>query len=340
MAADGAGRILALRGTLYHDQGAYTARGANIPYNSATTILGPYVVPNYRMAVRVAHTNKVCVTSIRGAGHPQGCFTMERLLDRVAAACGLDRTEVRRRNMIAADAMPYTHPLRTQAGQNIIYDSGDYPACQQAAEEAVDYDGFPARRDAARAEGRYLGIAVANYVKPTGRGPFEMGLVRVGTSGKVSVYTGAVAMGQGFRTAMSQLCAERLGVDMDDVIVVAGDTASVPHGMGGFASRQTVNAGSSIHLAAGEVRDKALKVAAHMLEAAEADLELVGGRVRVRGVPGMSVGLGEIAHAVAGTSSPTTWSTPTAPTAWRSRSTRTPAACASCAMWWCTTAAG
>ncbi len=301
MAADDDGRIVALRGDLYHDQGAYTARGANIPYSSATTILGPYIVPNYRMAVHIGHTNKVPATSYRGAGHPQGCFTMERLLDRVAAATGLDRLEVRRRNMIPADAMPYTHPLRTQAGRSITYDSGDYPACQQAVEDAIDYDGFAARQRAARADGRYLGIAVCNYVKPTGRGPYEMGLVRIGTSGKVSVYTGGVAMGQGFRTAMAQICAEQLGVDMADVIVVSGDTAGVPRGFGGFASRQTVNAGSSIHLAAAEVRDKALKIAAHMLEASEHDIELSGGRAGVKGVPDMSVGLGALAHAVAGT---------------------------------------
>ena len=301
MAVDGNGRILGLRGHLYHDQGAYTARGVNIPYSSATTILGPYVVPHYHMDVHIAHTNKVPATSLRGAGHPQGCFTMERLLDRVAAATGIERAEVRRRNMIAADQMPYTHPLRTQAGQNITYDSGDYPASQQAVLDAMDYDGFPARQAAARAEGRYLGISVCNYVKPTGRGPYEMGLVRIGTSGKVSVYSGAVAMGQGFCTAMAQLCAEQLGVDVADVIVVSGDTAGVPHGFGGFASRQTVMAGSSIHLAAVEVRDKALKIASHMMEVSEEDIELAGGRAQVRGVPDMSVGLGDLAHAVAGT---------------------------------------
>jgi carbon-monoxide dehydrogenase large subunit len=211
MAADEEGRILGLRGRFYHDQGAYTARGTNIPHSSATTILGPYIVPNYRMEVVVAHTNKVCATSMRGAGHPQGCFTMERLLDRVADVTGLDRTIVRERNLIPFDAMPDTQPLKTQAGQPITYDSGDFMGCQKGLLDAMDYAGFPDRQKAARAAGRYLGFGMANYVKPTGRGPFETGLVRIGTSGKVSVYTGAVAMGQGFRTAMSQLVAEQLG---------------------------------------------------------------------------------------------------------------------------------
>lgn len=301
MAADADGRILGLRGRFYHDQGAYTARGTNIPHSSATTILGPYIVPSYRMEVVIAHTNKVCATSMRGAGHPQGCFTMERLLDRVADAAGLDRTVVRERNMIPADVMPYTQPLKTQAGQPITYDSGDFPGCQKALLEAMDYAGFPARQQAARAAGRYLGFGMANYVKPTGRGPFETGLVRIGTSGKVSVYTGAVAMGQGFRTAMSQLVAEQLGVRPSDVVIVAGDTDRVSLGFGGFASRQTVTAGSSIHLATIQVRKKVLAIAAHLLEASEADLELVDGRVVVKGVPGMSVGFTEIANAVAGT---------------------------------------
>ena len=301
MAAGADGRILGLRGRLYHDQGAYTARGTNIPHSSSTSILGPYIVPAYRMDVIIAHTNKVCSTSMRGAGHPQGCFTMERLLDRVADATGLDRTEVRARNMISPDAMPYTQIVKTQAGQPITYDSGDFMACQSALLDVFDYPGFAARQAAARAQGRYLGFGMANYVKPTGRGPFETGLVRIGTSGKISVYTGAVAMGQGFRTAMSQIVADQLGVKPSDVIIVAGDSDQVSLGFGGFASRQTVTAGSSIHLASIQVREKVLAIAAHLLEASAEDLELIDGRVFVKGVPGMSIGFTEIANAVAGT---------------------------------------
>jgi len=301
MAVDGDGRIQALRGALFHDQGAYTVRGTNIPFSSATTILGPYVVPHYRMEVSIVHTNKVPATSMRGAGHPQGCFTMERMLDRVAGALGIDRAEVRRRNLIRADRMPYAQPLKTQAGQPIVYDSGDYAGCQAELLAALDYDGFGARRAAARAEGRCLGLGIANYVKPTGRGPFETGLVRIGTSGKVSVYTGASAMGQGFHTAMAQIAADQLGLSPEDVTVVAGDTDGVPMGLGGFASRLTVCAGSSIHLAAKQVREKTLRIAAQLMEASEADLELIDGKVFVKGVPGMSIGFAQIAQAVAGT---------------------------------------
>ena len=300
MALDAEGKILGLRGQMYHDQGAYTARGFNIPFSAATTILGPYVIPNYALNVIVAHTNKVPATSMRGAGHPQGCFTMERMIDRAADAAGIDRTIVRERNLIRFEDMPYAHPLKTQAGQQIVYDSGNYEKCQGDLLEALDYAGFRARQAAALANGRYLGLGIANYVKPTGRGPFETGIVRIGTSGKISVYTGGIAMGQGFQTAMSQIVADQLGVSPADVTIVHGDTQNVTQGFGGFASRQTVCAGSSIHLAAGTVRKKVLAIAAHLLEASAEDLELVDGKVFVKGVPGMAVGFQEIASAVAG----------------------------------------
>jgi carbon-monoxide dehydrogenase large subunit len=253
------------------------------------------------MEIRIAHTNKVPATSMRGAGHPQGCFVMERMLDRAAQALGLDRAEVRRRNMIQLEQMPYVQPLKTQAGQRIVYDSGDYAKCQDMLLAEIGYAGFAARQKAARAEGRYLGLGIANYVKPTGRGPFETGLVRIGTSGKVSVYTGAVAMGQGFHTAMAQICAAELGGRPEDVTVVAGDTDKVPLGMGGFASRQTVCAGSSIHLATKAVRQKVLKIASHIMEASEDDLDIADGKVFVKGVPGHSISFTQIANAVAGT---------------------------------------
>ena len=300
MAADTEGKILGLRGKMYHDQGAYTARGFNIPFSAATTILGPYVIPSYELNVVTAHTNKVPATSMRGAGHPQGCFTMERMIDRMADAVGLERTLVRERNMIQLEDMPYAHPLKTQAGQQIVYDSGNYLKCQRDLLEAMEFSEFPARRDKARSNGRYIGFGMANYVKPTGRGPFETGIVRIGTSGKISVYTGGIAMGQGFQTAMSQLVADQLGVRPNEVTVIHGDTQNVTQGFGGFASRQTVCAGSSIHLAAGNVRKKVLAIAAHLLEASVEDLELTDGRVLVKGVPDMAVTFREIAGAVAG----------------------------------------
>src|SRR5215469_13174908 len=192
--------------------------------------------------------------------------------------------------------MPYTKPLKTRSGSTIVYVSGDYPACQAAVEVAVEWEAFPARQDAARAQGRLIGLGLAHAMKGTGRGPFESGLVRISPSGRICVYTGAAAMGQGLKTALAQICASELGVAPDAVQVIAGDTATVPVGLGGFASRQTVTAGSSVLLAARAVASKARKLASQVLEVAEDDLELADGRLRVAGAPQLGVPFGELAR--------------------------------------------
>ncbi|HZR69848.1 MAG TPA: molybdopterin cofactor-binding domain-containing protein, partial [Burkholderiales bacterium] len=293
-------RILGIRGSIIHDHGAYTARGVNLPHNSAETVPLQYEVPAYAMSVKVALTNKVPVTPVRGAGHPQGTFAIERLLDRVARELGLDRAEVRRRNLIGPEKMPYETKLKARGGQAVLLDSGDYPACQAEALERAGWSDFPARQQAARESGRYLGIGLANYCKGTGRGPFESVTVRIGPSGRVHVYTGAAAMGQGTQTMLAQVVAEQLGADIANVTVTTGDTAAIALGLGGSNSRQTVTAGSSAHVAAVKVREKALAIAAQLLEAAAADLEIVGDHVRVKGSD-VKIGLAKVARAVAGT---------------------------------------
>src|SRR5262249_28835820 len=182
----------------------------------------------------------------------------------------------------------------------IQYDSGDYPACQADALKAASWDDFPARQQAARTQGRYLGIGLAHGVKGTGRGPFESGLVRVSRNGRVTVFTGAAAIGQGLQTALAQVCASQLGLRAEDVRVVAGDTDGVSLGLGAFASRQTVTAGSWVHFAAKAVAEKARQVASHMLEADERDLEFAEGEVRVAGAPKLAVKLSEIARILQG----------------------------------------
>ena len=261
VAVDADARVLGVRGKLLHDTGAYTLQDPNIPYNSASTMSGPYIVPGLQIEVTIAMSNKTPVSSVRGAGYPQAAFAMERLLDLVAHEMKLDRAEVRRRNLIPASKMPYKKPLKARSGAAMEYDSGDYPACQAEALAAAGWDDFPKRQAEARARGRYLGIGLAHGVKGTGRGPFESGLVRISRTGKVTVFTGASAMGQGLGTAMAQIAAAQLGVDVGKVKVIAGDTDGVSLGLGGFASRQTVTAGSSVHLAATAVADKAKKVA-------------------------------------------------------------------------------
>ncbi len=300
IAADDNAKILGIRGQLLHDLGAYALQDVNLPYNSASTMPGPYIIPNFNVDVAVAATNKTPVSSVRGAGYPQAAFAMERLMDRVAREFSLDRAEVRRRNLIPADKMPYKKPLKARSGLAIEYDSGDYPACQAQVLAAAAWDDFPRRQAAARQQGRYLGIGLSHGVKGTGRGPFESGVVRVAPSGRVSVYTGAAAMGQGLKTALAQICAHELGIRAEDVQVISGDTSVVPLGLGGFASRQTVTAGSSVMLAARAVRDKAKKLASHLLEAGEHDLEVADGQVRVVGAPKLAVGLGELARVLLG----------------------------------------
>ena len=301
IAVDSEGKILGIKSDVIHDHGAFTARGVNLPYNAAETIPLPYEVPAFSTHVRLALTNKVPVTPVRGAGHPQGVFVMERLMDRVASELSIERDEVRRRNLIPGDKMPYEKPLKTRGGMPVLLDSGDYPLCQQSALDKADWSGFRTRQEKALAEGRYIGIGLANYVKGTGRGPFESVTVRIGPSGKIHVYTGGTAIGQGTRTMMAQIVGEKFGGDMENITVTAGDTGTISLGIGTSNSRLAVVAGSSAHVAAEKVREKALKVAAHMLEAAEEDLEIENGGIHVRGIPELKVTLGQVAHAVAGT---------------------------------------
>jgi carbon-monoxide dehydrogenase large subunit len=300
IAVDAQARILGIRGKVLHDTGAYTPQDPNIPYNSVSTMSGPYVVPSLDVEVTIAMSNKTPVSSVRGAGYPQAAFAMERLLDLVARKMQLDRGEVRRRNLIPAEKMPYRKPLKARSGAAMEYDSGDYPACQAEVMTAAGWDTFPQRQAEARRQGRYLGIGLAHGVKGTGRGPFESGLVRISRTGRVTVCTGASAMGQGLGTALAQIAASQLGVAVTNVTVVAGDTSTLSLGLGGFASRQTVTAGSSVLLAAKAVADKAKRVASHVLEADERDLELADGEVRVVGAPQLSVKLAEIARILQG----------------------------------------
>jgi carbon-monoxide dehydrogenase large subunit len=300
IAFDAAGRILGIRGTLLHDVGAYALQDVNQPYNSASMLTGPYVVPAFAMEVAVTLTNKVPVSSVRGAGYPQASFVMERLMDMAARELDLDRAELRRRNLIPAARMPYTKPFKTRAGQPMVYDSGDYPACQAAVLAAADWEGFSARQAAARAHGQLIGIGFAHGLKGTGRGPFESGVVRIAPSGRIVVLTGAAAMGQGLKTALAQICAGELGVAPQDVQVISGDTAAVPLGLGGFASRQTVTAGSSVLLAARAVANKARKLASHLLEVAEGDLELGDGALHLAGAPQLKVTLAELSRILQG----------------------------------------
>jgi aerobic carbon-monoxide dehydrogenase large subunit len=296
---DDDGRLAGVQGRMISDGGAYTYQGINLAYNASTNVPGPYVLPHYQLHVSVVETNKVGTAPVRGAGYPEGCFAMERLLDAIADELALDRAEIRRRNLVPASAMPYRTPMHARSTSAIVYESGDFPACLDLALKSADYAGFPARRKKALAEGRLLGFGISTGLKGTGRGPFESAIVRVGRSGRVSVYTGAMAMGQGLKTALAQITAEQVGVRPEDVSVTCGDTATIPLGLGGFASRQTVTAGNSTHLAAGAVRQKAIAAAAVLLDAPADTLDIRDGFV---GDPtkNISISLADIADSLAG----------------------------------------
>jgi len=295
LAADREARILGLRGRLIHDTGAYVPWGLVLPWIAATTVPGPYVIPNFRIEVLAVYTNLISTTPVRGAGRPQGVFVMERMMDRLAAATGLDRAEVRRRNFIAPERMPYRVGIVSRDGRPVTYDSGDYPASQARALATADYDGFAARQAAARKAGRYIGIGISNAVESTGLGPYEGATVRIATNGKIVLYTGATPQGQSHKTTLAQIAADPLGVSYEDVTVATADTKEIAFGVGTFAARTAVNAGSSAHIAAVEVAKKIKAIAADMMEVSPDDLELRDGFAEVRGVPGMKKSFRDIA---------------------------------------------
>ncbi|TQN35680.1 CO/xanthine dehydrogenase Mo-binding subunit [Blastococcus colisei] len=292
---DDEGRITALDVHVLHDNGAYTPYGIIVPIITATQLVGPYVIPVYRVRVDSVYTNTVIVTPYRGAGRPQACYAMERTMDRIADALGLDRAVVRERNLIQPDQFPYDHHLTFQDGRPVIYDSGDYPGLVDKLKALVGWDDIEGLRTEAATRGKQLGIGMALYVEGTGPGPYEGGHVQVLGSGKVLVSTGLTSQGQGHETAFAQIVASELGVPIEDVEVTTGDTRRFGYAVGTFASRAAVMSGNAIALAARGVREKALRIAADVLEASPEDLEIDEGLVQVKGVPGTSIPLRTVA---------------------------------------------
>ncbi|HSF99291.1 MAG TPA: aerobic carbon-monoxide dehydrogenase large subunit, partial [Ornithinibacter sp.] len=292
---DDEGRILALDVRFWHDNGAYTPYGIIVPIITATQLLGPYKPGAYRVEFWSLFTNTVLVTPYRGAGRPQGCYAMERTMDAVAARLGLDRAEVRSRNFIQPEEMPYDHGLMFQDGRPLKYDSGDFPASLAKLTSLVGWDDFAAYREQAASEGRRVGIGIGCYVEGTGVGPYEGGHVHVETSGRVNVATGLTTQGQGHQTILAQIVADELGVRIEDVHVTTGDTRRMAYAVGTFASRGAVMSGNAVALAAQVVRAKALRIAADALEVSADDLQIEDGVISVKGAPGTSIDLSTVA---------------------------------------------
>ena len=300
IAATREGALLALRDDFLHEMGAYTISGLNLPQNAMIHSVGSYVIPSLDLRFRGVVTTTTPVGAYRGAGRPYGTGVIERAMDALARELRMDPVELRRRNLVPADRHPYATGLTTAGRGPVEYDSGDYPRCMALALEALDLPA--ARREQARlrAAGRYLGIGLVNYVEATATVPNESAVVRVHPDGRVTVVSGAAPQGQGHVTLFSRLVGRQLGVDADSIEVLTGDTALVGTGGGTYGSRTAAIGGSAALLASRAVLDKARRVAAHLLEAAPADVMVEAGRFSVRGLPSRALGWPEIAAAAHG----------------------------------------
>ncbi len=285
LAAKKTGEVIGLRDSFLHDTGAFIPYGIAVAQVASTSIAGAYRIPNIWVEFKALYTPTVQVTPYRGCGRPQACFAIERAMDQLAEELGLDRFEIRRRNLIREDEFPYPREgLLFADGLKVTLDSGQYHKAFDMILNALDAANFSAAQRKAQAEGRYLGLGLAFYVEGTGLGPYEGGHVRIHPiTGKVYVNTGLPSQGQGHDTVFAQIVADQLGVKTQDVIVVEGDTKAFDWGVATFASRAAVVSGNAIHKTAVVVREKTLKAAANMLEVDVADVELHDGAAWVKG---------------------------------------------------------
>ncbi len=297
LAARRDGTIVGLRDRIWLDLGAYNVWGIVLPYNTVAHLIGPHRIANMRVDVQAVTTHKTPNAPYRGAGRPETVFAMDRAVDRLARELRIDPAEIRRRNYIRSDELPYDFGMPYRDGNPLVYDSGDFPAALEAALKAADYDEFRRDQPALRARSIFRGIGISGYVEGTAIGPFEGATVKVDLGGRVLVATGAVNSGQGHETSFAQVCADALGVPLEHVTVVGGDTATVPFGVGTFASRSGVTAGNSIADACQQVRAKLVKAAAALLEAAPGDIEIEDGQAFVRGVRASAVPLARVVQA-------------------------------------------
>jgi len=303
LALDAGAKFLALKVSTIANMGAYLSTFATcIPtYLYGTLLAGTYTTPAVYVETKAVFTHTVPVDAYRGAGRPEATFLLERIVDLAADELGLDPGELRRRNFVAADAFPYQTPVALQ------YDSGDYQTTLRMAQEAAGYAGFEARRQEAARRGKLRGIGIATYIEACGLAPsavvgslgaraglFESAAVRVHPTGSVSVLTGSHSHGQGHETTFAQLVSDGLGIPIESIEIVHGDTAKIPYGMGTYGSRSIAVGGTAIVKAMDKVIAKGRKIAAHLLEASEADVEFKDGAFTVAGTD-RSKTLGEVA---------------------------------------------
>ena len=285
LAALKTGEVIGLRDFFLHDTGAFIPYGIAVAQVASTSIAGPYRIPHIAVEFKAVYTPTVQVTPYRGCGRPQACFAIERAMDQLAGELGLDRFEIRRRNLIAESEFPYEREgLLFADGLKVTLDSGQYQKALGMAAAELGAGNFAADQQQALAEGRYLGLGLACYVEGTGLGPYEGGHVKIHPiTGKVYVNTGLSGQGQGHDTVFAQIVADQLGVKPEDVIVVEGDTKAFDWGVATFASRAAVVSGNAIHKSAVTVRNKTLQAAANMLDVGVGDVELRDSAAWVKG---------------------------------------------------------
>jgi carbon-monoxide dehydrogenase large subunit len=303
LALDADNKFTALKVSTLANMGAYLSTFSTcIPtYLYGTLLAGTYTTPAIYVETKAVFTNTVPVDAYRGAGRPEATFLLERIVDLAADELGVDPAELRRKNFIPANAFPYQTPVALQ------YDSGDYQTTLQMAIQAADYAGFERRRQESAARGKYRGIGIATYIEACGIAPsavvgslgaraglFESAAVRVHPTGSVSILTGSHSHGQGHETTFAQLVSDHLGIPIDSIEIVHGDTAKIPYGMGTYGSRSLAVGGTAIVKAMDKIVAKGKKIAAHLLEAAEADIEFKDGKFSVAGTDREKT-LGEVA---------------------------------------------
>ncbi len=290
-------RLLGLRDEVWHDNGAYIrTHGVIVPDLTLAMLPGPYRVPAYEGTAHVALTNKTPCGTYRGPGRYESTFAREHLLDVAGARLGVNRLELRRINLLDTSELPHTRPLST-LGTDVVLDAGDYEGLLDKAIKHSGFDGWEKEARELRAGGRLVGTGVGYFLEKSGTGPYEEAIVEVDPTGSVRVITGGASLGQGIETVLAQIAADQLSVPPEEIEVVHTETDLLPDGVGSWASRSTVVGGSAVMLAAKATAEKALRVAAGMLEAATGDLRLESARVRVAGSPDKSVSLGEITAA-------------------------------------------
>jgi aerobic carbon-monoxide dehydrogenase large subunit len=289
------GKIVAIDDKFSADFGAYPVQDDGVTASTMFHLCSPYRVAHYRNVCANVVTHKTFSAAYRGSGRPEAAFVMDRVMDVAARRLGIDPAEIRRRNFVRPSEMPYRPGLTYKDGAPVAYDVGDFPAAFDELLRLLGYQQMRTLQQQRSRDVRRIGIGLSCYLHATALGPYEGANVRVDPGGRVYVHVGCSSQGQGHATTLAQICAEELGVAFDDVVVVGADTRALPYGIGAMASRIAANSGPAIARAAREVRAKACKVAASLLEAAPEDIWVTQGRVHVVGVPDHGLRLADVA---------------------------------------------